>query len=154
MHPTVFSLLAELMPQYGITSFRITRERLWQNLRLDRSRMLGKSIERIIFGALSVHAAPMLTRLGITTAREVKGVLNSGQMNEQYLLPTLSNLQDGLNEIYFHPGCLPDAEITARMPGYRHEEELSALLSSAVMQRIHDLGITLCNYQGDTKPYA
>lgn len=154
MHPTVFHLLTELMPLHGITSFRITRERLRHNLQLDRTRMIGKTLERLIFGPLSSHTEPQLRRLGIAHAAEVKGVLNSGRITETYLLAILDGLAAGTSEIYLHPGCLPDAEISRRMPDYLHEQELAALLSSTVRQRLRDLNITLCNYRGDDKPDA
>jgi len=154
MHPTVFALLTELMPLYGITSFRITRERLIRTLRHDRSRIMGKAAERIIFGALSAHAVPSLRWHGIEYAAEVKGILNSGRITEAYLLAVLGELSSGTTEIYLHPGCLPDDEISRRMPGYRHEQELAALLSPAVKQRLKELDIKLCNYRGDEKSYA
>lgn len=154
MHPTVFEQLQELMPLYGITSFRITRERLRHNLAHDRSRIIGKSIERFIFGALSGHAEPGLQHIGIRHAAEVKGLLNSGSMTETYLLAILEGLEPGLTEIYFHPGCLPDQEIHRRMPDYRHKEELEALTSALVRSRLKDLGISLCNYRGEEKKYA
>lgn len=154
MHPTVFELLTDLMPRHGIGSFRITRERLRHNLRFDANRMVGKTVERGVFGALALHAAPTLNALGICTAREVKGLLNSGHMTEDYLLSILNGLEEGTSEVYFHPGCLPDAEIAARMPDYRHEQELAALLSPAVMRQIKDQNIILCNYRGETKAYV
>ncbi len=154
MHPTVFTLLSELMPVHGISSFRITRERLFENLRYDRSRFLGKTVERIIFGALSANAEPVLEKHGIKHAAEVKGVLNSGSMTEDYLLSILGRLDEGTTEIYFHPGLLPDTEISRRMPDYLHEKELEALLSPAVKKRLEELDITLCNYRGDNKPDA
>ena len=151
LHPTVFAFLTELMPQYGITSFRLSRERLRHNLRFNPERTLGKAVERVIFGALSRHARPQLDRLGIRYAGEVKGVLNSGRMTEEYLLNIIDDLKDGLTEIYFHPGVLPDAEITRRMPDYRHEEELAAILSPALRRKLADLGIAVQNYRGDAK---
>jgi hopanoid biosynthesis associated protein HpnK len=154
MHPTVFSILAGLMARYDITSFRTTKERLFQNLRLNRSRLIGKSVERFIFGTLAHYAESAVSNQEITTAVEVKGVLNSGQMTENYLLSAIENLQQGTSEIYFHPGCLPDAEISRRMPDYRHEEELAALISPRVRERLQQLAITLTNYRGETKPYA
>jgi hopanoid biosynthesis associated protein HpnK len=154
MHPTVFELLQELMPLHGITSFRITRERLRRNLAYDRSRVLGKAVERLIFGALSSHAVPNLQRLNIVSAAEVKGLLNSGRMTEAYLLAILEHLEPGLTEIYFHPGCLPDAEISRRMPDYRHEDELKALTSAKVQKRLKELEISLCNYRGEEKKHA
>ena len=153
-HPTVFSILNELMPAYGITSFRLSRERLRHNLKFNRERILGKGIERIIFGSLSANCLPRLNQAGIKYAREVKGVLNSGRMTEDYLLNILNGLQDGLTEIYFHPGLLPDAEITRRMPDYRHAAELAALLSPEVRARLTALKIELVNYRMNRKEYA
>src|SRR6185369_8874433 len=68
LHPTVFSLLAELMPRYGITSMRLSRERLSHNLRFDRQRVAGKLVERLIFGSLAAQALTELDRLGIRYA--------------------------------------------------------------------------------------
>ena len=154
LHPTVFGFLTDLMPRYGITSFRLSRERLFHNLRFDRQRRMGKSVERIIFGALANHARPLLDRLGIRYAVEVKGVLNSGRMTEAYLLNIIDGLNEGLTELYFHPGVLPDAEITRRMPDYRHEEELAAIISQRVRAKLAESHIGLCNYRGEVKEYA
>jgi len=154
LHPTVFGFLTDLMPRYGITSFRLSRERLFHNLRFDRQRRMGKSVERIVFGALANHARPLLDRLGIRYAVEVKGVLNSGRMTEAYLLNIIDGLNEGLTELYFHPGVLPDAEITRRMPNYRHEEELAAIISQRVRAKLAESHIGLCNYRGEVKEYA
>ena len=154
LHPTVFAFLTDLMPRYGIDSFRLSRERLAHNLRFDRQRRLGKTVERVIFGALAGHARPHLDRLGIRYAGEVKGVLNSGRMTEAYLLNIIDGLNEGLTELYFHPGLLPDAEITRRMPDYRHAEELAAIISPRVMNKLAESHIGLCNYRGEAKEYA
>jgi chitin disaccharide deacetylase len=151
LHPTVFSILTELMPRHGITSMRLSRERLSHNLRFDRQRVVGKAVERIIFGALAEHARPELDRQGIRYADEVKGVLNSGCMTESYIMNILDGLCDGLTEIYFHPGCLPDQEITRRMPNYRHQDELSAITSPSVRQKLNALKIAVRNYSGVVK---
>ncbi len=154
LHPTVFAFLADLMPRHGITSFRLSRERLLHNLAFDRERVAGKAVERVIFGALAAQARPVLKRLGIRHAVEVKGVLNSGRMTEEYILNILDGLEDGLTEIYFHPGLLPDEEISRRMPDYRHEAELAAITSQRVRQKLDALGIELYNYRGDRKGHA
>jgi hypothetical protein len=72
-------------------------------------------------------------------------------MTEEYLLKIVDGLQDGLTEVYFHPGILPDAEITRCMPDYRHEEELAAIVSPVVRQKLRDLQITVQNYRGEVK---
>jgi hopanoid biosynthesis associated protein HpnK len=151
LHPTVFRILTELMPRYGITTFRLARERLVHNLRFDRERIFGKALENLIFGFLTDHARPELDRMGIQYASEVKGVLNSGRMTEEYILKIIDGVQDGLTEIYFHPGILPDAEISRLMPVYRHQEELAAITSPLVRQRLQELQIQVQNYRGEIK---
>ncbi len=149
LHPTVLRILVELMPRYGITSFRLAQERLSHNLSCDRERKLGKTLESLIFRFLTDHARPELDRLGIQYAAEVKGVLNSGRMTEAYILRILDGLNEGLTELYFHPGILPDAEISCRMPDYRHQEELAAITSPIVRERLKELQIRVQNYRGD-----
>ncbi len=154
MHPVVFDILHQMMPKYGITSFRLSRERFLDNIAIDRRRLLGKGADAFIFDALAKRCRPRLDRSGITYAGEVKGLLSSGRMTEDYLLMALDKLQPGLSEIYFHPGCYPCQELTKWMPDYMHEGELAALTSGAVIDKLKTLGITLRNYRGEKKIYA
>ncbi|BDV42470.1 hydrolase [Geotalea uraniireducens] len=154
MHPVVFDILRELMPKYGITTFRLTREDYRANLAIDRHRPMGKGVDAFIFSRLANRCRPWLDRLGIGYAREVKGLLNSGRMTEEYLLKALAGVGDGVTEIYFHPGILPCAEISRRMPDYRHEDELAALTGGRVKERLGALGIRLRNYRGEEKKHA
>jgi len=151
LHPTVFRILVELMPQYGISSIRLAQERLAENLRFDGRRKFGKILESLIFTSLVDHARPELDQIGVQYAAEVKGVLNSGRMTEAYVLNVIDGIRDGLTEIYFHPGILPDAEISRRMPDYRHQEELAAIVSPTVRGRLKELQIQLQNYRGEVK---
>lgn len=151
LHPTIFRILTEFMPKYGITSFRLSRERLQHNLAYNSERKVGKFIENYIFKRLTDHAAPELDRLAICYAGEVKGLLSSGRMTENYILNIIENLYDGLTEIYVHPGFLPDAEIQRRMPDYKHQEELAAITSLTVRERIKELKVQVQNYRGDVK---
>jgi len=154
MHPVVFDILTELMPKYGIETFRLSRENLSANLAIDRQRLVGKYADAFIFASLAKRCRPQLDRLGIRYAGEVKGLLNSGRMTEEYLLQALDGVGEGLTEIYFHPGCRPCAELDRWMPEYRHDEELAALTSSAVAAKMTRLGIGLRNYRGEKKAYA
>lgn len=154
MHPAVFDILAELMPKHGITSFRLTREDLGRDPADPGLRRMGRMLDAFIFGRLAKRCRPVLGRLGIFHSGEVKGLLNSGRMTEEYVIKALERLQDGVTEIYFHPGCRPDHELASWMPGYLHQEELSALTSEAVRERIAALGIKLRNYRGEEKNHA
>ena len=151
MHPTVFGILIRLMPKYGIDTFRLSRERLRQDLALSRGRRLGKAVDAGIFALLAKNCLPELQLRRFGFAGEVKGLLNSGGMTEEYLLGALDRLQEGLTEIYFHPGDAEEAELAAAMPDYRHRDELAALLSPRVREKLRTLGIQLRNYRGETK---
>lgn len=151
MHPTVFDILTELMPKHGISSFRLTNEKLSEDPDRGGKRRLGRKVDAFIFGRLAKRCTPALDRLGIFHAGQVKGLLNSGKMVEEYLLKMLETIDDGVTEIYFHPGCLPDTELAALMPEYLHGEELKALTSIAVKEKLSQLGIRLRNYRGEVK---
>jgi hopanoid biosynthesis associated protein HpnK len=154
MHPVVFDLLCELMPKHGISSFRLSRENLAANLAVDRHRLFGQAVDAFIFSKLADRCRPRLDRLGITYTGEVRGLLNSGRMTEGYLLQALDRVGEGLTEIYFHPGCHPDQELSRWMPDYQHEAELAALTSPRVKEKLQALGMTLRNYRGEVKAYA
>ena len=151
MHPTVFDILLSLMPKYGIETFRLSRERLFVDLSLARRRIVGKAADAFIFGRLAARCKPELDRRRVGYTDEVKGLLNSGRMTEAYLLAALDRLDDGVTEIYFHPGCHPDEQLRRWMPDYGHEEELAALTSVRVREKLHKLGIRLRNYRGEVK---
>ncbi len=153
MQPVVFAIVRELMARHGITSFRLTRERLSDNLKVARQRLLGKALDAFIFGQLARHCLPKLDQQKVYYTDEVKGLLNSGKMTEGHLLEALESIQEGVTEIYFHPGCLPCAELRKWMPDYDHEGELAALTSPRVKQKLGRLGITLRNYRGEEKSY-
>ncbi len=147
MHPAVFAILVSLMPKYGISTFRLSRERLGAELRLSSARLAGKALDAFIFGRLASRCQPELQLRGIGFATEVKGLLNSGRMTEDYLLKALDRLQDGITEIYLHPSESDNPEL----PDYRQREELSALLGRKVKDKVSSLSVILCNYRGDVK---
>lgn len=154
MHPVVFDILTELMPKHGIKTFRLSRENLGANFAIDRQRLVGKCADAFIFASLARRCRTRLDRLGIRYAGEVKGLLNSGRMTEEYLLRSLESVGEGLTEIYFHPGCRPCPELDRWMPDYHHDEELGALTSAQVTKKLAKFGISLRNYRGEVKSYV
>jgi predicted glycoside hydrolase/deacetylase ChbG (UPF0249 family) len=147
MHPVVFDILCRLMPKYGISTFRLSRERLGTELKLSDGRFFGKAVDAFIFGKLAERCLPELKMRRIGFADEIKGLLNSGRVTEDYLLKCLDTLQDGLTEIYLHPSGSDNPQ----MPGYRQIDEMTALSSLKVMEKIKTMGITLINYRGEEK---
>lgn len=67
-------------------------------------------------------------------------------MIETRILRLLPHLPPGNSELYCHPASRTSRELAAAMSGYRHQDELAALLSPAVRRRIAELGIRLIGY--------
>jgi hopanoid biosynthesis associated protein HpnK len=125
LHPTVLSLILKIGKDYGLRAIRLPREhhsplwlRPWLNLMQRR-----------------LHAA------GIGYNDHVFGITQSGRMNEAALLETIALMPAGLTEIYLHPATCAGREIAATMHGYRHDEELAALLSLQVRKALDDKGV-------------
>jgi hopanoid biosynthesis associated protein HpnK len=135
LHPTVFSLLMENDLRWGIKCLRLTRDPLRLNLKLDRGRWLYRLSHFAIFGSLSFWAKPHLKRRSIQYTRNVFGLLQTGHMDESYLLHLLEALPKGDSELYCHP-CIRQAP-----------HELNALLSAKAKQSIKQCKIQLVRYQ-------
>jgi hopanoid biosynthesis associated protein HpnK len=125
LHPTVLSLILKIGREYGLQSVRLPYEpgmtpllKPW--IALMRSR---------------------LNRAGIACNDQVFGIARSGAMDEGALLDALSRLPAGVTEIYCHPATQSGTTIGASMPEYRHADELAALLSPRVRERVETLGL-------------
>lgn len=141
LHPTVLRILLKLSREYPIKSMRLTHDRFWVNVRFDRRNFASKAVHYLIFALLSRYARGRLDREGIAYADRVYGLLQTGKVDERYLLYLLDHLEDATSEIYFHP-AIGGFELQRKfMPGYRHKEELSALISQTVKDRMIHRGI-------------
>jgi len=141
LHPTVFQILLMLSREYPIRAMRLTRERFWVNARFAQGHLATRTIHYLLFSLLSRYAKRKLDRAGIRYAERVYGLLQSGQMNQKYLIYLLEHLEETTSEIYFHPATGPFDLQKKLMPDYHHGEELSALTSPEVRDRMSRLGI-------------
>ncbi|HEV8679664.1 MAG TPA: hopanoid biosynthesis-associated protein HpnK [Stellaceae bacterium] len=142
LHPTVARLIVEIGRAYGMRAVRLPAEPA-QALRRafpgERHRMPAY---RPVIAALRRR----LRRAGLAMNDHVFGIAWSGAMVEERVLGLLPHLPPGVSEIYFHPATRHTTALAAAMPGYRHAEELAALLSPDVRRRIEELGIGLVDY--------
>jgi hopanoid biosynthesis associated protein HpnK len=133
LHPTIFALVLSIGREFGLRAMRLPAEpgmgpwlRPW--LALMRRRM---------------------DRAGIAYNDHVFGLRASGAMDEAAVLRILRDLPGGLSEMYLHPATR--GHLTDAMAGYRHTDELAALLSPRV-RRLVDERCVLC--RGFTDPAA
>jgi hopanoid biosynthesis associated protein HpnK len=131
LHPFIGRCLIESGRRHGLRRVRVPAEPPAVMRRLGVSQ--GPA-------ALALHAwtsvlRRQVARAGMTAPNAVFGLAWTGQMIEPHLLAVLREVARGGAgsdvEIYTHPATHQDALLRRLMPGYRHAEELAALLSPA-----------------------
>jgi hopanoid biosynthesis associated protein HpnK len=147
LHPVVARLIVETGRSYGMRAVRLPAEPAAVLRRAFPGEPQRAAAYRPVVAALSRR----LRRAGLAINDQVFGIAWSGAMVEERLLGLLPHLPPGVSEIYCHPATRQTPTVTAATPGYRHTEELAALLSPKVRQRIVELGINLVGY-GDLAP--
>jgi len=103
VHPTIFDLLLTLAEEYGIKAIRIPLEEPWSTLRLDQRRLGYKLSHALIFTLLTWRSRARLREQGLLYADRVYGLLQDGDVNEQYLSALIPRLKPGITEVYLHP---------------------------------------------------
>jgi hopanoid biosynthesis associated protein HpnK len=134
LHPTILSMILESGRAHGLKAVRLPREagvppwlRPWLALLEWRLRMAGMACNDYLVG-----------------------IRQSGRFDEGELLAALAQLPArGLGEIYLHPATVSGAAVASSMPGYRHADELAALLSPrvrAARDRLRERGFRFGGY--------
>jgi hopanoid biosynthesis associated protein HpnK len=144
-HPVVLRSLSELAAEFAIRVIRLPYEELSFTFNLDRRRWLTKIIWSFVFGRLHGYGEGLLKAQGIEVAERVYGLLQTGNMTEDYLLGLIPQIRANLVEIYAHPAIPMAGE-----PGHGSVEsgkrELNALLSEQVRDVLVSCGFQLSNY--------
>ncbi|HVS76131.1 MAG TPA: hopanoid biosynthesis-associated protein HpnK [Steroidobacteraceae bacterium] len=138
LHPTLLDMLLRIGEEFGVPAVRLPREPAWVARRTG-----GAIAGPAVAGLLSPWLAIMRRRLRaarIAHNDAVFGMSDSGSMDETRLLEILARLPEGVTEIYLHPATESGAAIAPSMSGYRHADELAALLSPRVRAAIAACG--------------
>jgi chitin disaccharide deacetylase len=143
LHPIVARLAIEIGRDYGMTAMRVPAE----PAAVLRAAFPGEPYRPPLYRAWVEHLRRRLRRAGLASPDQVFGLAWSGGMTEERVMRLLPQLPEGISEIYCHPAVRGSARLAAAMPGYRHGDELAALLSPAVARRIAELGIALQSYR-------
>lgn len=140
VHPVVFNLLLPLAEHYGARGLRLPRDDFWLAMRYNRQGAALKATWAIIYALLCRWCLRRLQgRLTVTD--RMYGLMQTGQMEEAYVLQVLRQLSVPTAELYFHPSTVPLEEELGPNPG-----DLATLLSPAVRQAIQEGGIELASY--------
>jgi hopanoid biosynthesis associated protein HpnK len=142
LHPTIAALIIEIGRDYGMKAVRVPSE----PVAVLRRAFPGERWRSPPYRAWIAALRRRLRRAGLVANDHVFGLALSGGMVEERILRLLPHLPDGVSEIYSHPAAEGPQRLPAAMPGYRHCEELAALLSRRVRRCIAQCGIRLITY--------
>jgi hopanoid biosynthesis associated protein HpnK len=149
LHPTVARLVVAIGRDFGMRAVRLPAEPAAPL----RQACPGERHKAPFYGPAIAALRRRLHRAGLVTNDQVFGVAWSGGLVEERVLALLPHLPPGTSELYCHPATRTTPALASAMPGYRHAEELAALLSARVRRRIAELEIELISY-GDLSPTA
>jgi hopanoid biosynthesis associated protein HpnK len=135
MHPVIFDELIELCQEFGVKRIRIVKGEMRVCLKLDRRGLLSKLGLGIVFNLLGRSCERKLARRDFANAEKVYGLLQTGNVNEDYLLGLLELLESGNIEVYCHPLAL-DADEKEKRENPGGTRELQALISPRVRQAV------------------
>lgn len=140
VHPVVFRLLVPLAIAYGARGLRLPRDEFLLALRHGRRRLALKAAWALAFGLLCRGRARMLRGRGLAVADRVYGLMQTGAMDEAYVLGILACARARVAEVYFHPS------LAVREPLGPNPGDLAALLSPTVRRAIEERGLILSTY--------
>ncbi|CAK0762784.1 chitin disaccharide deacetylase [uncultured Gammaproteobacteria bacterium] len=136
LHPTVLGLMIKVGRDYGNPPLRLPQPPS-RGPERNAARGLG-----LWLGLMRVR----LRRAGVGCNDFMLGLGASGAMTEAKVLELLADLPEGVTEIYFHPATDRCPELDQTMAGYRHQDELAALLSPAVRAALIRQGVVLTTF--------
>jgi len=140
VHPVILNILTEFAGEFQIKFIRLPSEELTKNLKIDRRNLLIKIVWSIVFGQLRNYGESLLKAHNIKFADRVYGLLQTGNVSEEYLLSLIPQIEAELVEIYAHP-----TSVNTKINN-SGEIELKALLSERVREILSIKGFELSNY--------
>jgi hopanoid biosynthesis associated protein HpnK len=143
MHPTILGILLRVGRDYGSPPVRTMLEPLW----FARRNGVGASFANILLRPWVSMMKWRLRWAGVRHNDSVFGISASGAMDEETLLEILAKLPPGATEIYLHPAKTSGRPIASSMQRYRHDDELSALLSPRVQEAILASGASTIGFR-------
>ena len=147
LHPIVLSVIIELALEFGITAIRLPAEP-WRATRgLPIQRRVAAAIRVACLAPWLALARWQLRRAGIRYNAEVRGLADTGTMDEPTVLRLIGTMDRDITEIFFHPATAgPPSTAPLPQPVSRHLAELEALCSPRVRIALERAGIERLGY--------
>lgn len=147
LHPTVLSLIIDLAREFNIRSVRLPAEPWGVTRGLPVGRRVAAAARVVCLTPWLVLARWRLRRVGIRCNAEVRGLADTGQMDELTVLRLIGTLDRDITEIFFHPATSELSTVPLPQPVSRHVAELEALCSPRVRSALERAGIERIGYR-------
>jgi hopanoid biosynthesis associated protein HpnK len=144
-HPVIFRELIRLCEEFGVKRLRVVKGEVRLSLRLNRRQWLPRLVIGGVFNLLGGWCERQLRGRGFVQPRRVYGLLQTGAVNEQYLLDLIPRLSPTTAEIYAHP-LASDADPAALRENPGGPRELQAFTSPRVRAALKQAGVRLTTY--------
>ncbi|MDB5926326.1 MAG: carbohydrate deacetylase 1 [Betaproteobacteria bacterium] len=141
LHPTIASMLMQIGPRFGMRAVRAPVEPRRVLARVEPASPPPSDWLAQSWAAL---LQKRLRRNGVKVADQVFGNGWSGAMTAERMTALMSDLPEGVTEIYTHPATKGGFEGAAAH--YRYRDELIALRSGAVAAALEASGATTGGY--------
>jgi hopanoid biosynthesis associated protein HpnK len=141
VHPAVFPRVVKLAAEFSAGGLRLPRDDLvlaWSGRAVEKA---GKILLSLIFALFYLLYRPSARRRGLFVPARTFGLLNSGRMEEAYVLNILARGRVDSAEVYFHPATRPGGEPLGPNPG-----DLAVLLGGPLREALRRRGIRLATY--------
>jgi YdjC-like protein len=141
LHPVIFDIAMELAERHGCRRVRLPRDDFRRHLAAVGPRAWAAAPIAGIFALLLRRARRRLQGRGFRSPERVYGFLQTGRVDEKYVLGLVQALPPGVSELYLHPDMAPG-------PTGNGPVELAALQSPRVRSALEEGQVRRVNYHG------
>ena len=144
--PGIINITIDIAKQFGIKAIRIPAEPYF---------FLGgypcspiRVVARAGLTCLAQLAGKKIRKCELAMPNHFFGMLAGGNMQEEFLLNIIDALPDGISEIMMHPGTNNVVLNNSYHWNYHGQEELAAVTSEHLRNRLADQKISLISFKG------
>ncbi|CQR71265.1 hypothetical protein SOV_16270 [Sporomusa ovata DSM 2662] len=144
--PGILNIVLSIAKEFNIRAMRIPAESLvfLGGFKPGAGRIIGRSGLSILAGMARFKAR----QAGLAAPDHFYGMVAGGSMEEKLLLTIIDNLSEGITEVMVHPGLDEVALNRVFNWQYHWQQELSAVTSCRVVQRLEQENIQLVSFAG------
>ncbi len=140
LHPTVCALILKVGREFGMSAVRVPHEPLLPSWRASREGFTRRLGTWVLLGPWVQMMVRALRQANLQHNDFVFGMRDTGRMSADRVLALVSQLPEGVSEIFFHPAVRKSPE-TPWPTHYACEEELEALTSPVVAAALDASGV-------------